>query len=61
MAREKRNDTSVKIDAEIIRKARTISAFRDISMAEYLSTILRPIIDKEFEQFKKSLAKPTDK
>lgn len=56
MPRQKRNDLAVKLDAVIVRKARTISAYKDISMAEYLSNILRPIIDKQFDAFKKQLA-----
>lgn len=55
MPRKKRNDTATKIDAEIIRKAKTIAAYKEISVAEYLSNFLKPIIDREFEKFRHDL------
>lgn len=58
MPRKKRNDLAVKIDADIVRKARTICSYSDITLAEYLSGFLKPIIDREFEGFKKKLTEP---
>lgn len=57
MAREKRNDTTVKVDADVIRKLRYVASHREITLAKLLSDILKPIADKEFEQFKKQLNK----
>lgn len=55
MPRKKRNDTAVKIDVEIARKARTISSYYERSLAEYLSELMKPVVDKEFDKFKKML------
>lgn len=43
----RRNDLSVKIDAEVIRKARIVVAYRDLNLAEYLSEVLAPIVDRD--------------
>jgi len=56
MPRKKRNDIAVKIDAEIVRRARTISSHADTSLAEYLSEILQPIIEERWAEFKKRLS-----
>lgn len=56
MAAKKRNDRAVKVEAEIIRKAQTICAYRVITLAEYLSEILRPVVERDFEQFSQELA-----
>lgn len=58
MAEKKRNDRAVKVEAEIVRKAQTICSFREITLAEYLSNILRPVVDREFEKFKRELTDP---
>lgn len=47
----KRNDLSVKIDAEIVRKVKIVAAYRDLSIAEYLSETLRPIVDQELRDY----------
>lgn len=47
----KRNDLSVKIDAEIVRKVKIVAAYRDLSIAEYLSETLRPIVERELREF----------
>jgi hypothetical protein len=43
----RRNDAAVKIDAELVRKAKVVASFKDMSLAEYLSEVLRPIIDRD--------------
>lgn len=40
----KRNDKVVKIDAEVIRLAGIVAAYRDMHMNEYLSDLLLPIV-----------------
>jgi hypothetical protein len=45
----KRNDVSVKIDAEVVAEARMVSASRDLGLAEYLSEILKPIVRRDLE------------
>lgn len=57
MPRTKRNDVAVKIDAEIVRKARTMASYRGIPLAQYLSEKLRKDVDHEFILFRKEIAK----
>jgi hypothetical protein len=40
----KRNDVSVKIDADVYRMVRTVAAWRGVSAAEYLSQLVRPAV-----------------
>lgn len=47
----RRHDMAVKVDAEIVRKAKIVAAFKDVSLAEYLSEALRPIVDRELREF----------
>ena len=53
----KRNDTAVKIDAEVIRRAKIVAAYRSQSLAEYLTSRLAPFVDADLaeEQEKQSL------
>lgn len=44
-----RNDKQVKIDAEVARLSSLVAAFRKVSMAEYLSETLRPIVQRDLE------------
>jgi hypothetical protein len=46
----KRNDVPVKIDAEVIRVAKIAAAYKGLSLAEYLSETLRPIVSRDVEQ-----------
>lgn len=51
-----RNDVAVKIDAEIIGKAKHVVLARDITLAEYLSDLLRGPVDRDFNKEMKRLA-----
>ena len=42
----KRVDVSVKMDAEVIRKAKIVAAYREMALAEFLSGELGAIIDR---------------
>lgn len=55
MPKPKRNDASVKLDAEIVRRARLITDHSGASIAEYLSELLRPLVDRDYKRFKKQL------
>jgi hypothetical protein len=48
--RVERNDVPVKMDAEVIRKAKIVAAFRSQSLAEFLSDTLGKIIDDLMDQ-----------
>ena len=45
-----RQDVSIKFDRTLARKARLISEGRGISMAEYLSELSRPVIDRDLHR-----------
>jgi hypothetical protein len=39
-----RRDVTVKIAADLAKDAKIVAAFRDLSLAEYLSETLRPLV-----------------
>lgn len=45
-----RNDLQVKIDADVVRKAKQVALLRDVTLAEYLSELLRPLVDRDLVQ-----------
>lgn len=55
MPRKKREDTAVKIAAAIVRKARVIAAYRNITIAEYLSALLEKPVERDYRAFFKEL------
>jgi hypothetical protein len=65
-----RNDVVVKLDAEIVRKAKHVvinrrAKTKGLTLAAYLSELLAPLVDRdykaEFEQAPKSKGKPDAK
>jgi hypothetical protein len=42
--------TPVRIDSDLVTKARYLAAHRGVALSELLSALLRPIIDKEFRK-----------
>ena len=62
MPRQKRNDASCKIESDIVRKGKIVSEFRDITLAEYLSNLLRDTVDHDYReavrQANRELGKP---
>jgi hypothetical protein len=53
---KQRNDVSVKIDAEVYRLVRTVAAWRGVAVAEYLSDIVRPAVQKDIAKMSKEAA-----
>ncbi len=49
-ATSERDDVVVKIDKRLAAKARYVSATRNISLAEYLSELVRALVDRDFER-----------
>lgn len=45
----RRNDTAAKIDSGVVADAKIVAAFRGITLAEYLSQILRPAVTRDLE------------
>jgi hypothetical protein len=43
-------DTSVKLDVDVVRIAKIVAAYRDVSLAEYLSNTLKPIVQGDLDR-----------
>jgi hypothetical protein len=56
-SKPKRDDKAVKIDRGVALKAKMIADTRKITVAEYLSDLLRPLVDRDFPPALKSLNK----
>jgi hypothetical protein len=46
----KRDDTSARIEEDVLRDARTVASFRGLSLRAYLSDTLRPIVKKDLQE-----------
>jgi hypothetical protein len=57
-AKGKRNDVPVKVDVEVIRIAKIAAAYKGLSLAEYLSETLRPIVSRDVEHEHAKVAGP---
>lgn len=54
MAEEKAKPFSVKLHPDVIQSARIVAAYKEVSMQDLLSDILRPILSKmEADEFAK--------
>lgn len=53
--KSERDDVAVKIDRAIVGKARMIATHEGSNVAELLSELLRPLIDKRYAQMLRSL------
>jgi hypothetical protein len=48
----KRNDVydvSVKVDADVIHDAKIVAAYRDVTLAEYLTELIRPLVARDLD------------
>jgi len=60
MARIRRNDVAVKLASDVARLARIVAASRGVPMAQYISEILRPVVERDAEEVgAKLVKKPT--
>jgi hypothetical protein len=53
-----RNDISVKLDAQVTRKAKLVATNRGITLAEYLSELLKPLVARDYDAEFKQPNKP---
>ena len=44
-----RNDISVKLDAQAARKAKLVATNRGITLAEYLTSIVGPVVERDLK------------
>jgi hypothetical protein len=54
-AMAKRNDVSVRIDAELYRLARTVAGWRDLGIGDYLNEIIGPAVRRDLEKMNKEI------
>jgi len=45
-----RNDVAVKLDSRVAKEAKMVAAARGVTLAEYISEILRPIVHRDLGQ-----------
>jgi len=56
----KRNDVNVKMDADVARKCKIVASARGVSMAEYLSELVRPLVQRDLKaEMANELGPPT--
>jgi hypothetical protein len=46
----KRQDMTVKLDAEVLRVAKIVAAYRGVTVADYLSELVRPLALKDLQR-----------
>lgn len=51
-----RRDVTAKIDSEVISKAKMVAGARNVSLAEFLTEMLRGPVDRELEKEMRKLA-----
>jgi len=45
----RRNDASVKIDEAVVRMARLVAEYKEITIAEYLTELIRPLVERDLQ------------
>jgi hypothetical protein len=56
-----RNDLAVKMGADVVKMAKHIAIDRNVTLAEYLTERIRPLVEQDFEEMAKRLKRPTRK
>lgn len=46
----KRDDTTMKVDRFVAERARIAASFKGLSLSEYVSEILRPIVNRDIQE-----------
>jgi len=46
----RRNDVPVKLALDVVRDAKIVAAYKQKSLAEYLSELVRPLVARDLEQ-----------
>jgi hypothetical protein len=59
--RSKRDDAAVKVETAIYRQARQIAARRDVTLAEYLSDLLRGPVEADYFRMVADMAQEAKK
>lgn len=59
--RSRRNDVTVKIDADVVRMAKLVALERKTTIAEYLTELLRGQVSRDFAKSVRRLTTEEDK
>lgn len=51
---------SVRVDSDLVKKARYLAIDRDQAVSEVLSDLLRPVIDREYAKWERDKLKGSD-
>ncbi len=54
----KRECMNVKVEAELVRKAKVVAAVRGLTLADYVSELLRPLIEEDLLRAAADLVEP---
>jgi hypothetical protein len=46
----KRKDVTVKMDSDVVAEAKMVAASKEITLAEYLSELVRPLVQRDLAQ-----------
>jgi hypothetical protein len=57
----KKPDISVKIDPDVYRMVKTVAAWKDLNVAEYLSMIVEPIVRKDMAKMTKEASREVER
>lgn len=60
LPRPKRDDVAVKIDAKVYRKAKVVAAARGITIAEYVTDVCRPTVERDYQRMVRQMANDED-
>ena len=55
MARHKRDDVTVKIASAVYRKAKMVAAWRDVTLAEYLTELLDRPVERDYQRMREAM------
>jgi hypothetical protein len=51
---------NVKVDAELVRKAKVVAAARRITLSDYVSDLLRPLVEVDLARVAAGLMRPAE-
>lgn len=54
---KQRKEVSVKMDAEVYRLVKTVAAWRGLTIAEYLTDVVKPIATRDWAKINREAAK----
>ncbi len=57
MMAKQRNDVSVKIDAKVYRLVKAVASYKGLSVAEYLSEIVKPLASRDWAKINREVSK----